>query len=288
MNTTAFFIKGDFLIIPEGIPDSQIDMGISLDLLKNFSNSEVFTIPAVDSIALSSAATDEQKTITYALISPDDPLPSGWRSLTFRQALSLIIGGVEKDEASLKGMSTYALKPSVCRLFCAIHIAQWRRDYRFCAGCGTKNIDSPTELANLCPSCGRSEYPIITPAVIIIIINDENKALFAHNKNFLPGLYSIIAGFNEAGETLEDTVIREIREEVNIEVKDVKYIASQPWPFPHSLMLGFCARYAGGTIRVDGIEIEDAQWFSKENLPKIPPPGSVSRYLIERWIAGTL
>ena len=101
-------------------------------------------------------------------------------------------------------------------------------------------------------------------------------------------MYSLIAGFNEAGESLEDTVVREIREEVNIEVRDIRYVASQPWPFPNSLMLGFSARYASGTIRADGREIEDAAWFGKDALPLLPGSGSVSRYLIGRWLAGTI
>jgi NAD+ diphosphatase len=99
-------------------------------------------------------------------------------------------------------------------------------------------------------------------------------------------MYSLIAGFTEAGESLESTVAREVREEVNIEVKDIRYIVSQPWPFPHSLMLGFTARRASGELRPDGIEIEDAQWFSRDKLPLIPGHGSVSRFLIDRWAAG--
>jgi NAD+ diphosphatase len=122
----------------------------------------------------------------------------------------------------------------------------------------------------------------------VIIINDQNQALLAHNKQFVPGLYSLIAGFNEAGETLEATVAREIREEVGLEVRDIRYIRSQPWPFPYSLMLGFSARYAGGNVRVDGVEIEDARWFDQDRLPELPGLGSVSRYLINLWRTGAL
>ena len=288
MNTQAFFFKGDFLILPADIPDSHVDKEISMDYLKDFKDAEVFKMPAIDTIALLTSPDDEAKTLSYVFIPAESDLPQGWRTIPLRQALGMVTNGIERDEASHKGITPYALKSSVCRLFRAFHIVQWRRAYMFCAACGTKNTDSPNELARLCPSCGRLEYPCISPAVIIIIINDEDKALFAHNKNFLNGMYSIIAGFNEAGETLEDTVMREIREEVGLEVRDVKYIASQPWPFPHSLMLGFSARHAGGTIRVDGVELEDANWFSKDALPKLPGHGSVSRYLIDRWIAGTL
>ena len=170
----------------------------------------------------------------------------------------------------------------------AFHIAQWRLESLFCGSCGGKNTDAPGELARLCPVCGRKEFPRITPAVITVIVNDEGKILLAHNKKFTSGSYSLIAGFVEAGETLENAVARETREEVDIEIGDIRYIVSQPWPFPNSLMLGFYARYVGGTIKPDGDEIEDARWFSKDDLPSLPGPGSVSRYLIERWIAGNL
>jgi NAD+ diphosphatase len=170
----------------------------------------------------------------------------------------------------------------------AYHVAQWRQDSVFCGSCGAKNIDAPDELARHCPACGRREYPRISPAVITIILNDDGRALLAHNKKFANGVYSLVAGFNEAGESLEATVAREIREEVGLEVKDIRYIASQPWPFPNSLMLGFTARYAGGEIHPDGIEIEDAKWFTRDNLPKLPGNGSVSRYLINGWLDGRL
>jgi NAD+ diphosphatase len=124
--------------------------------------------------------------------------------------------------------------------------------------------------------------------VITIIINDRREALLAHNRKFADGVYSLIAGFNEAGESLEATVAREIREEVGLEVRDIRYIASQPWPFPNSLMLGFAAHYAAGEIRPDGEEIMDARWFNPDTLPNLPGFGSVSRDLINNWLEGKL
>jgi NAD+ diphosphatase len=169
------------------------------------------------------------------------------------------------------------------RVLRAYHIAQWRRESRFCGACGAANGDAPGELARLCPACGRLEFPRISPAVIVIIQNERGEALLAHNKKFAPGVYSLIAGFNEAGENLEAAVAREVREEVGLEVRDIRYAASQPWPFPNSLMLGFSARRASGEIRPDGVEIEDAQWFPRDRLPLLPGPGSVSRHLIRLW-----
>jgi NAD+ diphosphatase len=127
------------------------------------------------------------------------------------------------------------------------------------------------------------EYPRIAPAVIILITNDEGKVLLAHNAKFAPGIYSLIAGFVEAGENLEAAAARETREEVGIEIGDIHYLLSQPWPFPNSLMMGFSARYVSGTIKPDGVEIGDAGWFSRDSLPDLPAPGSISRYLVEEW-----
>jgi len=170
----------------------------------------------------------------------------------------------------------------------ACHIAQWRRDSRFCGTCGALNTDAPSQVHRVCPSCGRLEFPRICPAVITLITDDENRILLAHNKRFKAGVYSHISGFTEAGEMLEETVAREIREEVNIEVKNIEYIKSQPWPFPNSLMVGFRARFSSGTIKPDGEEIEDAKWFTKDALPELPGNGSLSRFLINDWLAGKL
>lgn len=170
------------------------------------------------------------------------------------------------------------------------HITQWQQASRFCGSCGAQNLDLPAcEKSSqtphrVCPKCGREEYPRICPAVIVLITDSDNRILLAHNKKFRAGVYSHISGFNEAGESLEETVMREVMEEVNITVKDIEYVKSQPWPFPNSLMIGFRARYASGTLKPDGEEIEDAQWFTKDNLPEIPAEGSLSRWMINGWL----
>ena len=112
----------------------------------------------------------------------------------------------------------------------------------------------------------------------------EKEILLARSPHFPKGMYSTLAGFVEPGETLEETVIREIREEVNVDISDIIYVGSQPWPFPHSLMIGFTTLYAGGDLQIDNNEIEDAQWFSIDNLPVLPTPISIARHLIELFI----
>jgi NAD+ diphosphatase len=213
--------------------------------------------------------------ITYISLERDAPLPPRWKRVPVRQCLPRLIAGEKPGP--------------VHRLLRAYHIMQWKRDSAFCGTCGHPNADSPSELARLCPVCGRVEFPRISPAVIVIITNDRGEALLAHNRNFSPGLYSLIAGFTEAGESLEAAVEREVLEEVGIAVKDIRYIASQPWPFPNSLMLGFTARYKEGTPKPDGVEIEDVRWCGPDMLPgELPGNGSVARYLINQWLEGRL
>jgi NAD+ diphosphatase len=200
---------------------------------------------------------------------PDAVLPEGWRSTPVRQVVSSI-DGREAD-----------------RVMRAFHIVQWRRESIYCGSCGNKNIDSQTETSRICPHCGRVEYPRIAPAIIALITNDKDEILLAHNAKFRAGVYSLIAGFNEAGESLEQTVEREIWEEVGLKVSAVCYKISQSWPFPCSLMTGWTARYVSGALRPDGIEIQEAHWFKRDRLPELPGKGSVARQLINRWRSGT-
>jgi NAD+ diphosphatase len=258
----AFFFQGSSLLLPEEIPAGGMDWEIPLSRANDFMLSES---------AVENAGLPNEK-IYYILVKTENPLPPGWQAISVREAISVILGNAANGNIQSS------------RMLRAFHIAQWRQESRFCGSCGAKNIESPDELARLCPSCGRLEYPRIAPAVITLIINDKDEALLAHNSKFTTGMYSLIAGFAEPGENLESAVAREIREEVDIEVRDIRYVISQPWPFPNSLMAGFSARYASGTIKPDGVEIEDAQWFSRDNLPTLPGPGSVSRYLIEQWL----
>jgi len=258
----AFFFQGSSLLLPEDLPANGMDWEIPLIYAADF-------LPPESAVRQAGFPDGD---IYYVLVEAGTTLPPRWQAIPVRQAVSML-----SENAANKTIQS-------SRMLRAFHIAQWRQESLFCGSCGAKNTDSPDELARLCPACGRMEYPRIAPAVITLITNDEDNALLAHNKKFNPGIYSLIAGFAEAGENLETAVAREIREEVNIEVRDIRYIVSQPWPFPNSLMAGFSARYASGTIRPDGIEIEDAQWFSRDKLPMLPGPGSVSRYLIEQWL----
>jgi len=165
----------------------------------------------------------------------------------------------------------------------AYHYMDWTRKTLFCSRCGNPMEDSPHEKARLCQRCGLIAYPTISPA-IIVAVEREGKILLARSPRFPRGRYSVLAGFVEPGEALEDTVKREVMEEVSVEVGHIKYFASQPWPFPHSLMLGFTAEWKRGEIQIDGIEIEDAGWYGPDELPNTPSTRSISGHLIRNFL----
>ena len=167
----------------------------------------------------------------------------------------------------------------------AFQIVDWNRSHQFCGHCGTPTEPKANERARVCPNCGQSHYPRIAPAVMALVRRD-NELLLARSPHFPPGMYSALAGFVEPGETLEQTLVREVREEVGIEVANLRYFASQPWPFPHSLMIAFYADYAGGEITPDPTEIEAAGWFTADRLPQaLPSKISISRRLIDAALA---
>ena len=174
----------------------------------------------------------------------------------------------------IAGPDTFALAGRATQLL------DWQANHRFCGRCGTPTAMKAGELAMHCPACGLLAYPRISPAVMVLV-RDGDKLLLGRSPHFKPGVFSALAGFVEPGETLEECAAREVREEVGIEIANLRYFHSQPWPFPNSLMVAFFADYAGGTITPDPNEIEEAGWFSPDALPILPEPISISRQLIE-------
>ncbi len=166
----------------------------------------------------------------------------------------------------------------------AVQITDWDRTHRFCGRCGTPTERRPQERARVCPSCQQTHYPRIAPAVMALVRRDD-QLLLARSPHFAPGMHSALAGFVEAGESLEECLVREVREEVGVEVQNLCYFSSQPWPFPHSLMIAFKCDYAGGEITPDPSEIEAAAWFHLDELPILPNRVSIARRLIDATIA---
>jgi NAD+ diphosphatase len=170
----------------------------------------------------------------------------------------------------------------------AKQVAHWDRDHQFCGRCGATTELASGERARRCPRCGLTNYPRISPAIIIAVTRSTEageQILLARNHRFPAGRYSVVAGFVEAGETLEECAVREVQEEVGIHIANIRYFGSQPWPFPNSLMIGFTAEYAGGDINLADSEIADAQWFSPASMPQLPPKISIARRLIDSYVA---
>jgi len=165
----------------------------------------------------------------------------------------------------------------------AVQIIDWDRTHRYCGACASPTTVKTTERSRECPSCGIVYYPRLAPVVMCLVRRDRS-ILLARSPRFPQSTYSALAGFVEPGETLEQCVAREVMEEVSIKVKNLRYFASQPWPFPHSMMIAFHADYADGEIAVDGVEIAEARWFSIDALPSLPGKISISRRLIESAI----
>jgi NAD+ diphosphatase len=169
----------------------------------------------------------------------------------------------------------------------AIQVVEWDRTHQFCGRCGSAMMTVENERAKKCPRCGLSNYPRLSPAIIIAVVRHTEagaRLLLARNHRHPSGRYSVLAGFVEPGESLEECAEREIMEEVGIRIKNIRYVASQPWPFPNSLMIGFTAEYDAGELVLEQSELADAQWFAADNLPEIPPKMTIARRLIDRFV----
>jgi len=168
----------------------------------------------------------------------------------------------------------------------AFQIMDWERTSRFCGKCGMPTEPVQGERATACAACGIQYYPRIYPAVIVAVVRD-GRILLAHGRRFPSVFFSVLAGFLEAGETFEECIRRELREEVGIEVKNIRYFGSQPWPFPNTLMVGFTAEYAGGDLVIEEKELVQAAWFEPEEVLRlqIPRGGTISRRLIDWFLS---
>lgn len=162
----------------------------------------------------------------------------------------------------------------------AIQLLRARYDHRYCSRCGTPSINDNAEYAFVCPHCRHRNYPRIQPCIIVAIYHNDSILLAQHHKH-TDGMYGLVAGFMEIGESIEQAVVREVKEEVGIDIDTIDYLSSQPWPYPTNLMIGLTARYKSGDIVVADNELTHAGFFRFDNLPKIPPKGTIARTLID-------
>jgi NAD+ diphosphatase len=187
--------------------------------------------------------------------------PAGWQGTALRAAM------LQFPDA-LMGLASRAAQ-----------VLEWDRAHRFCGVCGTPTVQAAHERSRKCPACGHSAYPRLSPAMMVLIYRGR-ELLLARSPHYAPGIFSALAGFVEAGESLEDCVHREVLEEVGVTVSHLRYYGSQSWPFPHSLMLAFSAEWRDGEVVPQEDEIEAAGWFDIDALPGIPPRLSIAGHLI--------
>lgn len=208
-------------------------------------------------------------------------------------------GEVSEDTKPLTGMEFLGLRQLFGRIDDdalalagrAIQIKEWDKTHQFCGQCGSIVEQLEYERAKKCPRCGHTTYPRLAPAVIVRIERPSltgTEILLARNQRHPAGFFSVLAGFVEPGESLEECIHREVREEVGIEIKDIQYFGSQPWPFPNSLMIAFTAKYASGAIQVEEEEIAEASWYKANALPSVPPRISIARQMIDAFIEENL
>lgn len=197
-----------------------------------------------------------------AEVEPGTPAPQAWDW----QNLRMLYGVLDDALFALAGR--------------ALQLIDWDRTHQYCGACATPTRARTEERSRECPACGLIAYPRVAPAVMCLV-RRGNELLLARSPRFARAMYSALAGFVEPGETLEQCLHREIYEEVGVQVRNLRYFASQPWPFPHSLMIAYHAEFDSGEIRIDGVEIQDAQWFDIGSLPRIPPEISIARRLID-------
>jgi len=244
---------GDELLLADGGP---------LSLLEGTTRRPAHA--AVDQALL--LGTLDGRPVMFAALDRDTP-PPGLRALGLRAVLA-------QADAELSALAGYAAQ-----------LVRWARTSRFCPACA-EPLHALDGWGKTCPGCGHSLYPPVSPAAIVLI-HDGADGVLLTSKSGWGKRYSLVAGFVEPGETLEQCVAREVREEVGVEVGDIRYIGSQPWPFPHQLMVGFMARYQGGEVVIDANELADARWFTRGALPELPPPFSIARQIIELWRNGS-
>lgn len=241
-------------------------------LLKSTPTGEI-TIPTADEIQSAAETTGELHEVTMndgrivnaiALAAEPTP-PDGWITTGLRASYDLL----PPDIYDAAGK--------------AYQILYWDSHSRYCPVCGTPTVRR-TPIMKKCPQCGNELYPQVSPAVIVLITRGDDEILLVHARNFRGTFYGLVAGFVEAGETLEQCVHREVMEETGLTIKNLRYAGNQPWPYPSVMMIGFTAEYASGQIKLQDEELSAGAFYRRDNLPEIPRRPSIARRLIDAWL----
>jgi NAD+ diphosphatase len=247
-----FLIESETLLLPDAAADLWVATGPLPEPFRGQVEPVVFL------------GTYDGEACWVAAVPPGTAAPAGFRKETLVPRNTRLTG----DVLSLGGIALQAL--------------HWERMSRHCPCCGKPAAAIEGESGRRCPDCKTEHYPSLHPAVIVLV-RDGDRVLLTRKSFWPPRRYGLVAGFVDRGESLEEAVRREVREETGVEIRDIRYVASQYWPFPSQLMIGFTARYAGGELTVDHGELDDARWFTVQELPDLPPPMSIARYIIDRF-----
>lgn len=225
---------------------------------------EGYVLPLAEDIATGESPLHVSFSPLEGVASIDDTLPQGCEWIGVREAYSVV------DTAQ------YGL------IVKAVELLNWEQSTLFCGVCGSA-MRRKTDISRVCTRCGREIWPELQPAMVVLVTRGD-KALLVRAKNFKRPFFALVAGFVETGETLEECVRREVREETSLEIKDIRYVGSQSWPFPGQLMTGFTAEYASGELQFTDGELADGGFYSRDNLPQLPTHPSLSRAIIDAWI----
>jgi NAD+ diphosphatase len=258
-NAHSLFFSEEKLLIR--VPDQQVIFSVQ-EIYKNLFNS------LVESDYFYLGEVDQKK--LYAInINATDIIGNHYNFVPVREALQIMNAELFK---------------LICR---SKQLLYWHRSSLYCGSCGLPTLLSQTEIAKICQRCQKIIYPTYSPAIIVLIERND-QILLARSSHFSKGVYSTLAGFVDPGESCEEAITREVFEEVGIQIKEIEYFGSQSWPFPNSFMLGFRAKYASGELCINLNEIEDAKWFSINELPILPSTTSIARHLIDSFVKSVI
>jgi NAD+ diphosphatase len=262
--------EGDRAEVPVAVEPGELGLATARELYLGYMEDEDGAAADCYAAELGPGSTGHESALA-GVTDPDATIPDGLSADGLRQ----LYGKLAEPMWSVAGR--------------AVQVVAWDRTHQYCGQCGSRTESVPHERAKRCPECGLMSYPRLSPAIIIAVIRHTDagdRLLLARNHRFPPGRYSVVAGYVEPGETLEECAQREVFEEVGIHIKNIRYFGSQPWPFPNSLMLGFTAEYDGGEFVLEEAEIAEAGWFAADSLPGQPPKMSIARRLIDWFSAG--
>lgn len=266
VNKINFIFTGDSIVLKKTSQESPLNILSLPD--KDFCKKIMLSKNTIDTFE------EEDKSYTVIVLKKDTILPEDYQAVSIREFFWTSKTKEEQNSALPSKLGSLSAR--------AMGLSKWRAAQKYCPLCAEKLYDDSDFTARTCPKCKKQYFPRIEPAVIVLVKKDD-KVLLARHTYRNQDVFTCIAGFVEIGETLEECVHREVKEETNLEIKNIKYCFSQGWPYPDQLMCAFTAEYKSGQIKVQAEEIAEAAFFNIDSLPQTPKPGSVAYNLIQSF-----